>query len=424
MRSYSLMGLSLIILLIGCSGVPALNDPLPPRQTATPEPRLTPVLPIGDIDLDPLQSIQVWLPPEFNPNRNIPQTELLQNRLIEFTENHPGLTIVTRIKKSEGEGNLIETLESAISAAPLALPDLVLLTDTDLAIAASKQLIVPLDNLLPSSEPEKWYPFSIEMGLIGSETFGIPFAVDGLVMLYHPSVIDTPPANWGDLLKLEGPISFPAADPQALFTTLLYLAQKEELVNEDGQLVLDEAKLQAIFDFYQLGQETNLMPFWLTQYQSDALAWLAFRENRAQITITWASRYLSQDLEDVEAAPIPTRNGNIYTLVKGWVWSITSSNPEQQQLAIELAEFLTEDEFLGLWTEAAGFFPTKSNSVPVWPPGPKQILANQILPLAELSPSIEILDTLGPILTEGTIGVLKQEYDSFQATDLVLDQIK
>ena len=39
------------------------------------------------------------------------------------------------------------------------------------------------------------------------------------------------------------------------------------------------------------------------------------------------------------------------------------SNAENQALAVDLAEYLIADDFLGEWTRAAGYLPTRPSSV-------------------------------------------------------------
>jgi ABC-type glycerol-3-phosphate transport system substrate-binding protein len=96
---------------------------------------------------------------------------------------------------------------------------------------------------------------------------------------------------------------------------------------------------------------------------------------------------------------------------------LASNNPTRQELTVELAEFLTDPEFLGQWTESAGYLPTRPNALSAWDDPALQSFARSILPSANLLPTQDILTTIGPVLSQATISVLKEELDPSIAAD-------
>ena len=133
------------------------------------------------------------MPPQFDPESDTPAGDLLQERLDLYTAQRPDIRIETRVKASSGTGGLLDSLSSANAAAPLVVPDLILLPRTSLEIAALKGLLFPYDGLTDTLDESDWYPYAQELGQIQTSTFGLPFAGNALVSLYRPSEIETLP---------------------------------------------------------------------------------------------------------------------------------------------------------------------------------------------------------------------------------------
>lgn len=414
----------LIVSLAGCGNLPFLSQDQEPTQVIeqptvalfTPEATAT----SGDAT-SPL-TLQIWLPAEFGLDDEGTASEILHARLDEFAERHPGVRVDVRQKTTQGTGGLLNSLTTANAAAPLALPDLVALPRAMLESAVASELLRPLDDLL--SEPgEDWYEYALQLGQVDGETYGLPFAGDALVLVYRPGVVGDPPTDWDAALQTEGPLAFPAADTQALFTLVQYQSLGGTLLNEEGGLALDAAFLGQVFDFYQRAQAAALMPFSLTQYESDAQSWLAFREKRAQMVVTWASQYFSDPPTDSAIAPLPTRGGIPYTLADGWVWAVSSPDPARYAISAELAEFLSQGEFVAQWAAAIGYLPTRTSALTAWPQETDQALISQVAPSADLMPTQTTLDKLGDSLAQATIEILKREADAATAAQDVIEEI-
>jgi ABC-type glycerol-3-phosphate transport system substrate-binding protein len=180
---------------------------------------------------------------------------------------------------------------------------------------------------------------------------------------------------------------------------------------------LDTSVLEHVLDFYQDGSQSQLTPYWLTQFQNDAESWQAYKEGRAPMAVTWMSRYLKELQADMAATPLPTLSGDDYTLASGWVWSLASPDAQKQALSTELAEFLSDSEFMAQWTAEAGYLPTRASALRSWKDAAFQSLANQILLSAQLFPPEDLLTSLAPALERATVEVLKQENTPRQAAE-------
>jgi ABC-type glycerol-3-phosphate transport system substrate-binding protein len=353
--------------------------------------------------------VRIWVPPQFLPGDDTRAGSLLQDRLDEFAQRRSGVRIEVRAKAVSGPGGLLDSLTSANAAATLALPDLILLPRAELETAALKGLLYPLDGLTASLENDDWYPFAQQLAHLQDTTFGLPFAGDCLVLLYRPAEIEAPSGDWEAVLELQQPLIFPAADEQALFTLAQYLATGAPIQDDEGRPVLDTQSLTDVLTFYQTAESAEIMPFWITQFGTDEQAWEAYHENRANLVVTWITRYLSQLPGDTAAAPIPVPAGSKFTLANGWVWALSSPQVERHPLSVELVEFLTQELFLSEWTASAGYLPPRASALARWSNPASRDLVEGIVQNAQALPPTDVLAILSPILHKATIEVLKEQ---------------
>jgi ABC-type glycerol-3-phosphate transport system substrate-binding protein len=261
------------------------------------------------------------------------------------------------------------------------------------------------------------------MAHLQSSTFGIPFAGDALILAYRPLLLPEPPGTLSETLSVAGPLIFPAADPQALFTLAQYQASGGKILNDQGRPALQSQPLAQVLEYYQQGMALEKIPASTTQYQDDEQSWQAFNTNNAPMVITWLSRLLNSGLNDTDGAPIPTPDGKLYTLASGWLWAMASPNPEHERLSAELAEFLSEGDFLAQWTSALGYLPPRASALQKWNNPPLRNLANEVVSAAQLLPSEDVLTSISPPLGQATVQILNQETDPATAAQTAVDQL-
>ncbi|MBN2146996.1 MAG: extracellular solute-binding protein [Anaerolineales bacterium] len=424
----SILGAILILLLlllpsVGCQAQPTLQQtPLPtpgtavsPSGLATPDDTSSPQNVSTPPDSSSGLTLRIWLPPYFNPQAGTPAADLIQNHLQAFLAQNPDIRLDVRVKALDGPGGLLDSLASASAAAPLALPDLIALSRPLLESAALKGLLYPYDAAqLGALDDADWYPYIRELAYLQDSFFGLPFAGDALMLAYRPALLETPPADWEAVIALGLPLAFPAADPTAFYTLALYQAAGGAIQDNQGRPALDQTTLAQVLTFYQQAGQSGVMPYWLTQYETDDQAWTAFAESQSPMTVAWFSRYASQSSElpiIAAAAPLPTPEGRPFTLASGWVWAIATPDPARRAVSARLATFLVEERFLAEWTLAAGYLPPATNMLANWPDPSLRSLADQLGASAHLSPPAEILSSLGPVVEEAIIQVLKQQLD-------------
>jgi ABC-type glycerol-3-phosphate transport system substrate-binding protein len=342
---------------------------------------------------------------------------LLQTRLDQYSDQRPDVRIETRVKAASGSGGLLDSLSTANTAAPLVVPDLILLPRASVEIAALKGLLFPFDDLSNTLNDDDWYPFAQDLARLQTSIFGLPFAGNALISLYRPSEIENPPTDWTSALELGQPLAFPAADEQALFTLAQYLAADGLIQDPDGRPMLETRALMEVLSFYQEAEVGGVMPFWLTQFTTDEQSWEAYNENQVNMVASWTNRYLTTLSGDTVAAPVLTEDGTPLTLASGWVWALANPQIERQALSVDLAEFLTQGEFLSAWTEAAGYLPPRASALEGWSNAALRTLMEQIIQSARIIPPNDVMAVLGPALQNATIKVLKQQSNPVAAAN-------
>ena len=412
----------LFIFLAGCSSlapfltqstptpVPVISSPPGTPATSTPESEATetPRPATGP------RILRIWLPPQFDPNAGTESANLLKQRLADFETQHPGLEIEVRIKAEEGEANILNALSVTSMAAPNALPDLVALSRPALEAAALKGLLHPIDGLSTTLQDPNWYGYARQLGEIENIGYGLPFAGNVFALVYRSELGEL--TNWEEILASEGVLSFPAGDPQGLAGLSLYASAGGEIVNSQGLPTLDQTVLTRLLSLIEDGLGASMLSPSLAIVGTDAQALQLYRDRNANMVITWASNYrLSSDEKIV---PLAGLDETPYSLATGWMWSLAGSNAENQVLAVELAEYLIADDFIGEWTRAAGYLPTRPSSIDGQDPTIAALVES-----AKPIPSNDVLSVLGQLMQDALIRVLNGERPAAVAASVV-DSLK
>jgi ABC-type glycerol-3-phosphate transport system substrate-binding protein len=296
-------------------------------------------------------------------------------------------------------------------AAPEALPDLIALPRQSLESAAQKGLIKPLD--LSQEQPgEEWYPYAQQLSEIDGTLYGLPFAGDALVMIYRPDLVWI--KSWDDILLSDSQLIFAGADPRAATLLSLYASAGGELTDAQGRPTLDQDVLINILELFRKGRVVSLFPDAVKNISNDDQVLQEFRNERADIGILHFSKFnpsqdgLYQPLMGLGEEPH-------FTFSDGWMWTLSSETPEKQQLALELAEYLSADEFLAPWTLEAGYLPTHRINTP-------DQVDETVLDVIQASfpvPSADVISVLGPLMQEAVISVLNGEQPETVARSVI-----
>jgi ABC-type glycerol-3-phosphate transport system substrate-binding protein len=414
-----------LILLAGCSSLQSINvdwinrilyTPTPvPIQTSTPIPQPIQTSQASTGQPPPIsqpQILRIWLPEQFNPNANNPAATLLKQRLAEFEAEHPGLQLDIRIKAETGDADLLNSLSVTNMAAQKALPDLVALPRPALEVAAQKGLVHSLDDFSPELQKADWYPYARDLAKVDGTVYGIPFAGDAEVIIYRPDLVWI--KTWDDILLSESHLIFAGADPQAKVGLTLYVSAGGNLLDAQGRPTLDQEVLTQVLELFAKGKAATLFPAAATNISSDQQALQEYRTRRADMAIVRFSDYRAEQ-DGLVQALMGLKADTHLTFSSGWVWSLAGQNSDNQALALELAQFLMDDNFLLRWLPETGFLPTRRPATNRDASSPIPAVIEAMQP----GPSSDTVAALGPLMQEAVTRVLNGEQPEAVARSVV-----
>ncbi|PKO06030.1 MAG: hypothetical protein CVU41_07910 [Chloroflexi bacterium HGW-Chloroflexi-3] len=400
---------------------PAITKPpitISPTVESTDVVAVTPTVP----PLSGAVELVIWVPSQFDPELDTPESVLFKQRIAEFEASHDDIFVTVRVKAVSGATGLLESLTVTSAAASQAMPTLVALPRSDLETAVSRNLIIPFDMLSSEIDDQDWYDYAQRLTVIGGNSYGLPFVGDAIVMVYRPSIVGEPPDTWNDLIRRGEAISLPAADPQSLLTLALYLSSGGDLESTQRLPPLELEILTRLYQLYADGAQSGVFPLWLTQMQKDSEAWTAYNELRSNWVITWLTRHLSDPSDDSNMTLIPEVNNSPTTLADGWVWCLTDPRVQVHELSVELAEFLVEPDYLTEWTPLAGALPVRPSTLIGFEDQTLRTTLGQIALSAHIRPSNEIVNVIGLVMQDQFVQVLSGKTTAPFAAQAIIDR--
>lgn len=321
-------------------------------------------------------TLRLWLPQELDPYSEGPGADVLAEQLSEFSDAYPDLQVEVVAKKAHGRGGLVDFMRTARDAAPSVLPDLVVLDAADLEAVAGSGLIQPLDPFLAPSAADDRFPFAMSMGQVETQTVGAVIGADMQHLAYRPDLFDSPPISWSQVISAPASFLFPAGgyDERVNDATLIqYLAAGGSLTDAEGNPSLDEDVMVSVFDFYsRCITNTVIAPTEVLTLTHVDQAWEQFKAGEDGMTVVRAGRYWpeldewSEAEQAVAAVALPTRTGQPLGIARGWALAMVAEDPDRQDLASLLFDWLTAPDHSAQWTQAAGYLPATRSALRLW----------------------------------------------------------
>lgn len=409
----------LALLLAGCAGLPLSTLPGSTPATPTSAPQATPtgtLAPTSSPEPAAPPQLVLWLPPQFDPASGSAAARLLEDQIQAFRAEHD-IPVQVRIKAAGGPGGLLDSLTTAFTAAPDAMPSLIALSRPDLETAALKGLIVPLDGASNVIDESDWYDYARQLAMVQGTTFSLPFAGDALVLAYRPSRVVGPPTDWEAINRLGQPLAFAASDPQAMFVLSLYQSIDGTVEDAQRRPTLDPALLTPVLAEIAGGKEGGIFPPWLAEFETSAQLWQAYDEGRVNAMVTWSSDYLIDLPPDTAVTALPAMDYTPLALANGWGLAVAENDPTHRAAAVLLAEYLTAGDFLARWSESAGYLPTRPSAMAGWQNASLRALLSPVAVSAQARPTTDQLASLGPVLREATLQILQTNSDPALVAD-------
>jgi multiple sugar transport system substrate-binding protein len=272
-----------------------------------------------------------------------------------------------------------------------------------------KGLLHPIDGLSTTLQDPDWYGYAQQLAQIENIDYGLPFAGNVFSLFYRAELGEF--ASWEEILGSEALLSFPAGDPQGLVGLSLYMSGGGDTVNSQGLPTLDLDVLTRLLTLIQDGLGASMLSPSLAIVGTDGQALQLYRDRNASMVITWASNF--QPRSDEKIMPLLGLDETPSSVATGWMWALAGANTDNQALAVELAEYLVEDEFLRQWTRESGYLPTRPSSVDDDP------ILTALIESAKPLPSAEVLSVLGQLMQDALIRVLNGEQPEAVAASVV-----
>jgi ABC-type glycerol-3-phosphate transport system substrate-binding protein len=337
-----------LLLLAACAPASTPTNPSPTQDartrsamTATPVPATaTPTA-----TARPSLTLRFWLPDEMAGLESVDAGDVLSEQISGFERDNPLIEVELRLRAATGTGGVLATLQTAAIAAPGALPDITLLRYTDFQIAAQAGLLARLDAAALALNDDNWHSAVRALGNLEGRRYGIPFTLRLLHTAYNEDALTISSWRFDDLLAENIAWTFPAAPSDGLSSIFLlqyWLAGAGDVSTDS--LAFDENALRAVLRYYERASAAELIPMDVLEYDTPERSASALSSDLpAVVTSSMALASLLND-QPISFGRIPSPTGEPATLLDGWLWVITTSDPQRQAAAMALLEYLLQPE--------------------------------------------------------------------------------
>ncbi len=404
------------------SALPASSTPTSGAQLAaatlvsarSAERELLAVAPPAQVTPTPAnEKVRIWWPDELYPPEGDPAREVLEDQFDSFAQTYTTVELEVRRKRTTGLGGILPTLRTAAPVAPGALPDLTLMRRADMITAANEGLIVPLDDWVPEDVAgNNLLPGVRSLGEINGVLYGVPYTLNVTHSAYRPAAFSALPASFADVLNAGTPYLFPAGTTPVSCTVLLqYRAAGGRLVDESGAATLDREPLLEVLTYYAEGTVAGIFTPALVGYTRYDDYWNQFVTGDSNLVGVDTVTFLRRRSSVPSALPvsIPTPDGTPITALDGWMWVVTTHNPEHRQRANVALAWMMRIGGQSLFTEAFGVLPTQTRALRLWDDRGYADFAQDLLTTAVLIPESQRNSSAALSLQEAIIAVLEGE---------------
>ncbi len=368
--------------------------------------------------------ILVWWPSALYPADGSPAAKVLQDEIENYQASRTR-SVTIRVKRSDGLGGIYQTLRSGSIAAPSAMPDLAIMRRSDLVQSALGKLIEPIDaRLLAATD---LFPSALALGQVHGVEFGIPYALEIQHVAYRTSILATPPKTFDDLLRAKQRYLFAASASKGVNLTLVaqYMAAGGRLSDEKGAATLDKTPLLNVLRFYEQAAAATVVDAQLLDYSAVAQYWPLFASGKGAIAQVDSTTFLAQgaSLSGVAVLDVPLPSGNPIAIVDGWMWVVTTMDPDRQAKALDLISWLLRADQQGQLMREMGILPSQRSALDTWGGDGYAIFARSLLQQPAVPPSDMIDPTVAAAMQRAFEAVLLGRKSPEAAADDALKEV-
>lgn len=371
-------------------------------------------------------TVLVWWPSALYPGDQSVAAALLHQQVNSY-QSSQARTVRLRIKRADGVGGIYQTLRSGSVVAPSAMPDLTLLRRGDLVQAASAKLIEPIAPRIFSAD-DVFTP-AMMLGQVRGVQYGIPYALEVQHAVYRSSVIPTPLHTLDDVLRIGQPFLFPASASKGVNVTFLaqYLAAGGRIATDKGAATLDRAPLVTVLHFYEQALEMKIVGPQLLDYSSAAQYWPLFAAGKASLIQIDSTSYLAMRAStpaiSATMTPIASPGDSTLSVLDGWMWVVTTADPDKQARALGVLAWLMQADQQGLLLHELGVLPSRRSALQRWADDPYAQFAQSLLELPAVPPLDMVDASVATALQKGFEDVLLGRKSAEVAADDAIAQV-
>lgn len=422
----ALWAVLMVVMLAGCGA----DVPLDEAALGTPTPSATPTptaIPTIESTAETPKKLTLWLPDVLLPSSaNEDTPDLLGDQIAAFSASEDGVTVDVRRKRLRDAGGIMQTLRTAREVAPGIVPDLTLIRREDLLTAVAEGLVEPMEGLVSTAVIGELYPNALELGQVNNTLYGLPYTLEVQHMIFADgAVLDG--AQLAAYVDDSTPFVFPATRANGLNSVLLvqYLSAGN-MTPSGGELVLDEAVLESLLTVYEdMVNSGAVSPNVLNYTRPLEYRSLLTGESFAGGAVVNSSLYLElmNAGDTFEVAPIPTLQGNAVTTLDGWIWVMTSVDPNQQVHVSNFLSWMMDISRQGEYASMMNLLPSQQMAMRGWYPAAydafiTQVMEQVVLPYGETANGV-----VARAIQSAFVTVINGERTASQAVQDVAAQI-
>ncbi len=374
-------------------------------------------------------TISLWFPALFSYEVEL-FTATHFGELVQEYAQRTGSAVNMRLRRPEGLGSIFEMLSSAAQVAPSVIPDVVLLRARDLPRAAAAQLIAPLSTALVREEA--YFAVGLALARHQGEFYGIPYLLELQHVVYRG---EAPPPTWQALISRQIPYLFPAKVGRGANSTLLshYAALGGRFSDQSGQPFIDYEPLLTALSLYSEAYTAGSLPPEVLDYAEPTQYWSAFVSGKnalIQVDSTFFLRQRAQSSPTERAAwqfgALPSLSSEVpsLSLVDGWLWAFTTTDPERQRRALALIEWLQEPVRLGTFSQRIGMLPARRAALNTWSDADYAAFAAALLDRDAAPLPDSVNGAAAEALQESFTRLLRGELSAEAAANAALDRVR
>ncbi|MFQ5578644.1 MAG: hypothetical protein ACE5G8_16835, partial [Anaerolineae bacterium] len=182
----------------------------------------------------------------------------------------------------------------------------------------------------------------------------------------------------------------------------------------------DQPALQAMLDYYRAALDLNIIDPRILDAGQPADLWASFLADPTGMINIDAHSYLMgrRLLHNTQATAIPTQEGQVVTVGRGWAFALVTKDPSRQNHALKLIETFLQTDVNAAWATRSSVIPTRQAAFAlVAEDDPYWAFLDSYLQTTVPPPLFAGYDQLGRILQQAVVQVISGDATPAEAAE-------